>query len=263
MHELILKALRQLEKEHGCTVLFAAESGSRAWGFASPDSDYDVRAIYVKPEAWYWDIAEKKRDTFEAMLPGDLDISAWELRKVLQAFAKGNVTVNEWVGSPIRYMAHEPFRQQLQALLPMYFNPIRATHHYLALSHHAWTTQNARREITLKKLFYALRGLFCAMWSVQFKTMPPTRFDDLLLPTLLPAEILQEVERLKALKQAGCEAATTILAPHVVDFYEHRVRRVNAWVRTLQFTTPSTTPLGNLLQSMVHACNATESLIEH
>ena len=251
MHDAILKALKQLEREHDCTILFAAESGSRAWGFASPDSDYDIRAIYVKPEAWYWDIAEKKRDTIEAMLPGDLDVSAWELRKALQAFAKCNPSLNEWLGTPIIYAANEAFLTQLQRLLPTYFNPIRATHHYLSLAHHAWSTQVAQ-EMTLKKLFYALRGLFCAMWSVQFKTMPPTRFDELLIPTLLPELILQEVERLKVLKKVGCEATTTRVSPLLGAFYEDCERQTRARVETLQYTMPTTAPLGALLQAMVH-----------
>ena len=71
MHDKIMQMLKELERKEDCKILFAAESGSRAWGFASPDSDYDIRVIYVKPEAWYWDITEKKADTFAAMLPDD------------------------------------------------------------------------------------------------------------------------------------------------------------------------------------------------
>ena len=192
-----------------------------------------------------------RRDTIEAMLPGDLDVSAWELRKTLQAFAKCNPSLNEWLGSPIIYAANEAFLTQLQRMLPTYFNPIRATHHYLSLAHHAWSTQVAQ-EMTLKKLFYALRGLFCAMWSVQFKTMPPTRFDELLIPTLLPELILQEVERLKVLKKVGCEATTTRVSPLLGTFYEDCERQTRARVETLQYTMPTTAPLGALLQAMVH-----------
>ena len=81
MHDKIVGVLHELERQQDFKVLFAAESGSRAWGFASPDSDYDVRMIYVKPEAWYWSLDARQPDTFNAMLPGELDVSAWELRK--------------------------------------------------------------------------------------------------------------------------------------------------------------------------------------
>ena len=109
MHDKIIQMLKELERKEDCKILFAAESGSRAWGFASPDSDYDIRVIYVNPEAWYWDISEKKADTFAAMLPDDLDVSAWELRKTLQLFSKCNPSLNEWLGSPIIYYAEEKF----------------------------------------------------------------------------------------------------------------------------------------------------------
>ena len=83
MKEQIQKALKQIESEHDCRILFAVESGSRAWGFASPDSDYDIRAVYVRPLDWYLGLEERKADTLNAMLPGDLDIAAWDLRKAL------------------------------------------------------------------------------------------------------------------------------------------------------------------------------------
>ena len=123
MHDKIIQALKELEKEKQCRILFAAESGSRAWGFASPDSDYDIRAIYVKPESWYWDIAEKTRDTIEAQLPGDLDISAWELRKTLRLFDKCNPSLNEWLGSPIIYLADEVFFCAAQRTCSRVFQP--------------------------------------------------------------------------------------------------------------------------------------------
>ena len=85
--------LRELEQKQNCRILFAAESGSRAWGFDSPDSDYDIRAIYVKPLDWYLSIEENTKDTFESMLPGDLDVSAWELRKTLRQFFKSNLSI--------------------------------------------------------------------------------------------------------------------------------------------------------------------------
>ena len=197
MRDKIIQTLKELERKEDCRILFAAESGSRAWGFASPDSDYDIRIIYVKPEAWYWDITEKKSDTFSVMLPGDLDVSAWELRKTLQLFSTCNLALNEWLGSPIIYGAEEKFLAEMKRLRSYFFNSVRAGHHYLAMADNSWSYLNENREITLKKLFYALRCLFCAMWSDRFHSMPPTEFDKLLIPELLPVEILQLIPELK------------------------------------------------------------------
>lgn len=205
MQDKICRVLHELEQKHDCRILFAAESGSRAWGFASPDSDYDIRAIYVKPRDWYLSIEEKPKDTIEAMLPGDLDISAWELRKTLRQFAKSNLSLLEWFGSPICYESDRCFMTEILPLIPAFFNPVKAVHHYLALHDNAMADLNAEGEIGIKKLFYALRGFFAAIWSINRKSMPPTQFKRLLLPELLPAEILKLVEILNEQKKKAEE----------------------------------------------------------
>jgi uncharacterized protein len=116
----VLAELHRIEREHGVRVLLAVESGSRAWGFASPDSDYDVRFIYAHNRDWYISVLEP-RDVIEQMLPGDLDVSGWDLRKTLQLFWKCNLALNEWLGSPIVYSEVSQFRQQLAQLMPQFF----------------------------------------------------------------------------------------------------------------------------------------------
>lgn len=253
MHDKIMQMLKELERKEDCKILFAAESGSRAWGFASPDSDYDIRVIYVKPEAWYWDITEKKADTFAAMLPDDLDVSAWELRKTLQLFSKCNPSLNEWLGSPIIYYAEEAFFAEMKRLLPRYFNPIRAGHHYLALAENSWTTLNENKEITLKKLFYALRGLFCAMWSAKFKTMPPTESDKLLIPELMPDEILQLIPELKKQKQQVNEKAVMPLPGKLYKFYIEQKEQTLQQLAGIKYQHPDNSELNQLLQKYARA----------
>ena len=248
-----MQMLKELERKEDCKILFAAESGSRAWGFASPDSDYDIRVIYVKPEAWYWDITEKKADTFAAMLPDDLDVSAWELRKTLQLFSKCNPSLNEWLGSPIIYYAEEAFFAEMKRLLPRYFNPIRAGHHYLALAENSWTTLNENKEITLKKLFYALRGLFCAMWSAKFKTMPPTESDKLLIPELMPDEILQLIPELKKQKQQVNEKAVMPLPEKLYKFYIEQKEQTLQQLAGIKYQHPDNSELNQLLQKHARA----------
>src|SRR5262245_17077734 len=117
MKQRIVEELARLQSELGIRVLLAVESGSRAWGFASSDSDYDVRFIYVQPRNWYLTVFEG-RDVIEAMLPGDLDLSGWELRKTLRLFAKCNLALNEWLDSPCVYAEVPKFTAQLRQLLP-------------------------------------------------------------------------------------------------------------------------------------------------
>ena len=101
--ERVSAALCDIESRHGCRVLFAVESGSRAWGFASPDSDYDVRGVFVKPLDWYLQLKSDVPDTIVEELPGDIDVSLWDLRKALLQMAKSNASFLEWLGSPIIY----------------------------------------------------------------------------------------------------------------------------------------------------------------
>lgn len=68
MRERIIELLHSIEAEHGVKVLYACESGSRAWGFASPDSDYDVRFVYVRPLEDYLSLVPV-RDVIEKMFP--------------------------------------------------------------------------------------------------------------------------------------------------------------------------------------------------
>ncbi|MEO0640653.1 MAG: nucleotidyltransferase domain-containing protein, partial [Bacteroidota bacterium] len=105
MNERILHALHQLEEQENIKIVYAVESGSRAWGFASPNSDWDVRFLYIRPEDWYLSIDEK-RDVIERMLPDDLDLAGWDFKKALKLFRKSNPPLLEWLRSPLIYLEH-------------------------------------------------------------------------------------------------------------------------------------------------------------
>jgi predicted nucleotidyltransferase len=175
MRDEILAALRSIEAEAQVRVLLAVESGSRAWGFASPDSDYDVRFVYVHEPAWYLTVFES-RDVIEKMLPGELDVSGWDLRKSLRLFSKCNLALNEWLGSPVVYSETSEFRSELRALIPMFFNPTRATHHYRSMAKQALSNLTSENQISIKKLLYAARALLACRWIRQYKSQPPTEF---------------------------------------------------------------------------------------
>ena len=207
----ILAALRAQEEERGVRILYAAESGSRAWGFASPDSDWDVRAIYVHPRDWYLRIAEKPSDTFEAMRPGDIDLSAWELRKALRLFAKSNVPLLEWLGSPIVYLDRDNFGDRLRALVPRFFDPRGAAWHHLAMQRSALADLAPDGTIRIKKLCYALRSAFSVRWIVARASMPPVPFPELCAASDLDPATRAAVEDVLAAKRDASERDRTAL----------------------------------------------------
>ena len=174
--DAIRQAIADIEAEHAVRVLFAAESGSRAWGFASPDSDFDVRFIYVHSRDWYLGIDEP-RDVIEAMLPGDLDLSGWDLRKTLRLFLRCNVALNEWLGSPIVYAERGDLASQLRTLMPEAFRAPAGYHHYLCMARGVYETHVASDPVRLKKVFYVLRPLLACRWIVHTGSQPPTEFD--------------------------------------------------------------------------------------
>ncbi|MBK0402616.1 nucleotidyltransferase domain-containing protein [Adhaeribacter sp. BT258] len=178
MKELILKRLKEIETEYDVTVLFASETGSRAWGFPSPDSDYDVRFIYMHPQDWYLAIDEK-RDSIE-YLNGDLDLVGWDIRKSLQLLRKSNAAMFERLQSPIIYLEQTEFREKLNQLAPAYFSPKAGLHHYLSMAFSYFKTCEASEMVKLKSYFYLLRTALASFWIIEKNSVPPLLFQDLL-----------------------------------------------------------------------------------
>ncbi len=221
MKEKIQEALAALAKTHGCRILFAVESGSRAWGFASPDSDYDVRAVYVKPLDWYLGLGEKPSDTLSAMLPDDIDVSAWELRKALRQMLKGNASFMEWLGSPIVYR-DSGLLAKLNELKDRVFNPVSAAFHYASMLRHALDDRSPDGAIGVKKLCYALRAGLCVRWTIEHETMPPTEFADVTRGVALSGEAIAAIDRLLAFKASACEKDRIVPDPALAPFVEDR-----------------------------------------
>ena len=187
MKNRVLLELARIERQHKVRVLLAVESGSRAWGFASPDSDYDIRFIYAHEQDWYLSVFEA-RDVIEEMLPEQLDLSGWDLRKTLRLFSKCNLALNEWLGSPIIYSEAPEFRNRLAQLIPHYFNPIAAMHHYRSKAGRALVENLVDDRIVIKRLFYILRPLLACRWIQHTVTQPPTEFEKLAMPAWVNAD---------------------------------------------------------------------------
>src|SRR5690242_13631967 len=133
----VRSALAQLEVERNVRVLYACESGSRAWGFASRDSDYDVRFLYIHPRDWYLSV-EDRRDVIEQPIAADLDVSGWEMRKALRLLWKSNPPLLEWLKSPVVYCHDPEFLAEFSALAMRFYSPRRCFAHYLHMASGNW-----------------------------------------------------------------------------------------------------------------------------
>ncbi|MFZ5530527.1 MAG: nucleotidyltransferase domain-containing protein [Pseudomonadota bacterium] len=200
----ILAELDRIEQEHGVRILHAIESGSRAWGFPSADSDYDVRIIYAHQRDWYLSVFEG-RDVIEQPISGDLDIGGWDVRKTLRLLAGGNAVVHEWLASPIVYRQDEDAVAELRALAAAAFNPRATFHHYLAMAGKKLDVAEGEA-CTAKRFLYGMRTLLCARWVADTGTAPPMRFQEF-LARYLPADAAPgaAIVRLVAAKASGSE----------------------------------------------------------
>jgi predicted nucleotidyltransferase len=202
MKEKILKSLENIERQHEVTILYACESGSRAWGFASTDSDYDVRFVYVQKESQYLSL-QREKDTIEVMLDGNLlDLSGWDLKKTLLLFQKSNPPLLEWLRSPDVYIERFDFSKRLLDL--DYFNPTSVVYHYLHMAENQYKDYKDRDMIKLKKYFYTMRPLLCCKWILHNDAFPPMEFEKL-LALVAERDVLVEIEALLDRKRSGQE----------------------------------------------------------
>jgi uncharacterized protein len=208
MRATILQCLRDIEARHDVRVLYASESGSRGWGFASPDSDYDVRFVYVNRLDWYLGV-DAGRDVIEQPISGDLDVSGWDLRKALGLLKRSNPVLLEWLRSPIVYASDDAFTPRLRALAEQHLAPERAYHHYVSMAKKNFREYLQGETVRHKKYLYVLRPLLAARWIRQGRGAPPMRFAELAQATLADAALIDEINRLLEIKMRAGEAATS------------------------------------------------------
>lgn len=218
-HQQILSVLESIEREEKIRILYACESGSRAWGFPSQDSDYDIRFIYIRPEDWYLSIFEK-RDVIERPISGMLDINGWDLRKSLNLFRKSNPPLLEWLQSPIVYMEKYSVAEQIRGLSPLTFSPRSCMYHYLHMAKGNYREYLQGEQVKIKKYFYVLRPILACGWIEKYNVMPPIEFDRL-VEGLVPdgSELKAVIVDLLARKKAGEE----------LD-YEPRIKPINEFL---------------------------------
>lgn len=195
----ILSSLGQIEKDHHVKILHAVESGSRAWGFHSEDSDYDVRFFYIHKQYWYLTIYPG-RDVIEIPIDTIYDISGWDIKKTLHLALKSNAVVMEWLQSPIIYKTNHTFTDALNDFCTQAYDQKALMHHYINLGarqlDQAWRTSDI---IPIKKYFYMLRPAMALQWLEQNKTSVkniPMNIQELMQQSDTPADICNLINEL-------------------------------------------------------------------
>ena len=228
LHQRVRNELARVESEREVRVLFACESGSRAWGFASRDSDYDVRFLYVHRRDWYLSV-EDRRDVIEQPIADDLDVSGWELRKALRLLRKSNPPLLEWLKSPVVYRHDPVFAAEFGALATEFYSPRRCFAHYLHMAFGNWCDYlRAREEVSLKKYLYVFRPLLACRWIERQLGQVPMLFAQLVESVLDEADVRAALAELIARKQAGEELAVAPPVEALTRFIEAELPRLEA-----------------------------------
>jgi len=228
VQQRVRRELARIEEEQNVRVLFACESGSRAWGFASRDSDYDVRFLYVHQRDWYLSV-EDRRDVIERPLAEDLDVSGWELRKALRLLRKSNPPLLEWLKSPVVYRHDPVFAAEFGALAAEFYSPRRCFAHYLHMAFGNWRNYlRDREEVSLKKYLYVFRPLLACRWIERQLGQVPMLFARLVESVLEEAEVRAALDELVARKQAGEELAVAPPVDALTRFIEVELSRLDA-----------------------------------
>ena len=211
MRERIIESLRRLEKENDVRILLAVESGSRAWGFSSPDSDYDVRFVYVHKPDWYLTVFPNK-DVIESMSDDHLlDLSGWELRKTLRLLYKSNPNLSDWLLTDLLYIADAEFLEQIRKMQELYYNPIQAMYHFLSIAKKHDEKYLSKNGYTLKRFLYFLRGVLACEYIKEQKAHPPVLFDNLLESTVKDPIIKNEILKILEMKRQSKESDNAII----------------------------------------------------
>lgn len=205
MDSIIKEFLKKQEKRKGLEILFACESGSRAWGFSSPNSDWDIRFIYKYPRDKYLGIQDFK-DAYDIQISAmELDFGGWDVKKAAGLLKNYNGALVEWLHSPVIYIDSRP-AEVLRELAPKYFNAKAALSHYLNLAKGINKRYiEGQDQFSIKKLLYIIRPLASAEYIINFNKQPPTLFEETLLHIDEPKDVINDIWSLVKRKRKSKE----------------------------------------------------------
>ncbi|ATH94292.1 hypothetical protein ACH95_03670 [Bacillus glycinifermentans] len=241
MKQRIQEELKNIEATYGVKILYAVESGSRAWGFPSQDSDYDVRFIYVHQKDWYLSIDEK-RDVIELPINDLLDISGWELTKTLRLFRKSNPPLLEWLSSGMVYYEAYSLAENMRKLKLRAFSPVSCMYHYLNMASGNFRHYLEREQVKVKKYFYVLRPILACRWIENHQTVPPIEFPVLLEELVEDGPLKTEIGYLLDRKKKGEEFLLEPKNPIIHDFIEKELERLKPAAKSFKISREDLTP---------------------
>jgi len=232
-------------------ILWAIESGSRAWGFASPDSDYDVRFIYAHRPDWYLSIHEG-RDVIELPLLDTLDISGWDLRKALRLFHRANPVLMEWIVSPLVYRRRGSFATKLRAMARQHHSRRAAAYHYLHMAEgNLRAYLSGKEEVNLKKYLYVLRPLVAILWLIERDGLPPMSFVATLDGVAVPPRTRRAIDQLLKIKAASSELGTGRPIHEIDAFIEDLLERAQRFAESAPVGKPPSEAVDALFRAVL------------
>jgi len=210
--------IKNVEEKYNVKIIFACESGSRAWGFPSPNSDYDIRFVYIRKEEDYLKL-NKERDVIEYMLDDVIDMNGWDLDKALKLLHASNPTLFEWLNSPIIYYKRD-FYNDLLKISNNYFDLKKELGHYISMCESTYSSDIKKQDnIKLKTYFYVIRPILAAKWCIEEKTIPPVLFDTL-VKAKLDKELKPIIDNLLDLKKNSIESQYISPIKEINDYIE-------------------------------------------
>ena len=248
----IISCLDALEESEGVRILYACESGSRAWGFESVDSDYDVRFLYARPPHWYVSIdLERKPDTIERPAEGSLDLAGWDLRKALALLRKSNPPLLEWLGSPIVYRERFSVAAKLRELRPVCYSRRACMHHYLNMARGNYREFLRGPEVPRKKYLYVLRPVLAVLWIERNLGVVPTEFEKLVDRLIDPGVLRNGIAELLKAKRAGCELGLGPAIAPINECIEHELERLDTTRVHYRHAPPAVEELSKLFRDVL------------
>jgi len=225
----IMRRLADTQRAEGVRIVLAIESGSRAWGFASPNSDFDVRFIYARPAQWYLAVdLEERRDVIEYEITDDIDLNGWDVRKALRLFWKSNPAFVEWIQSPIKYIEAGGFAAGARSLLPQVYSTVSGIYHYRNMAKTNYRGYLRAEMVPLKKYFYVLRPLLSVLWIERYGSAAPIEFARLLHVIEEQTALFADVQALLARKQAAPELGLAEPVASINAFIDAELNRLES-----------------------------------
>lgn len=248
MRKIILEKLKEIEEKEDIKILHCVESGSRAWGFASADSDYDVRFIYVRPKEFYLRL-DKTRDVIEWQLDETLDINGWDISKALILLHKSNPTLFEWNSSPIVYKTTDEWAE-ISKIINRYFVAKSGLYHYLSTAKSNYREYLKGEVVRVKKYFYVLRPLLACKWILAEGTPPPMEFSKL-MDKYLDDDIKPEVEKILELKISSPEISTFKRFDKINEYIEKNIEELSEVLKSYPTNQNDWQELNNIFISLI------------